>query len=237
MNEMRTSNVERRTSNVERRTSNVEVNATHDPSSLRRSKFDVQRSTFALALLCLLTTGCARLAPGQFTAAPPPHIHLIRGYLDWYSTGIDTLTTELKSDGHHAQAYREEQWADLADWIKTHPQQPLILIGFSYGADDVILISRRLNEAHIPVDLLITIDPVTPAAIPPNVKRCVNFYEPNGFWDIFPWLRGIPVNGGQNINVRDRPDLVETGTSHATIAANEKIHSAIRTLVLEWAHQ
>ena len=229
--------IQMRTSNVERRTSNVEVNTRRSPSSLRRFKFDVRRSTFVFLLFLLSVSGCGRLSPGQFTTSTPPRIHLIRGYLDWYSTGIDTLTAQLNSDGHPAQAYREEQWGDLADWIKNHPQQPLILIGFSYGADDVILISRRLNEIHMPVDLLITIDPVTPADIPPNVKKCVNFYEPNGFWDIFPWLRGIPVNGGQNINVRGRPDLVEPGTSHATIAGNEKIHSAIRALAGEVTHQ
>ena len=85
-----------------------------------------------------------------------------------------------------------------------HPHQPIVLIGFSYGADDVILIARQLNEKQLPVDLLITIDPVTPAKIPSNVKRCVNFYEPNGIWDIFPWLRGVPVEGSstiENINI------------------------------------
>ena len=144
---------------------------------------------------------------------------------------MDKLTAELKNDGFSAEAFREEQWGDIADGLKNHHQQPLVLIGFSYGADDVILIARRLNEIHAPVDLLITIDPVTPAEIPANVKTCVNFYEPNGFWDIFPWLRGIPLSSGENINVRARPDLVEPDTSHATIAGNEKIHMAIRALV------
>jgi pimeloyl-ACP methyl ester carboxylesterase len=221
----------RRTSNVEHRTSNVEVKTINSPSSLRRSTFDVRRSTFAFSLLCLLTTSCARLSPGQFGQANPPNICLIRGYLDWYSTGIDQLTADLKKDGYTAEAFREEQWSDLADDLAKHPQTPLVLIGFSYGADDCVLIARKLNDRHLPVDLLITLDPVTPADIPGNVKKCVNFYEPNGFWDIFPWLRGIPVNGGENINVRSRPDLVEPDTSHATIAGNEKIHRAIRDLI------
>ena len=181
----------------------------------------------------LLAAGCARLAPGQFTNADrpaSPKICLIRGYLDWYSTGMDQLTIELRTDGLNAQAYREEQWGDLADWLEAHPPHRLILIGFSYGADDVILIARRLNDRHLPVELLITIDPVTPADVTANVKRCVNFYEPNGFWDVFPWLR-VPVRGAENINIRARADLAEPGTSHGTIAGNEKIHSAIRSLV------
>jgi len=223
-----------RTSNFERRTSNFEVKTKGQPSSLRRSTFDVQRSTFVCFILFLLTTGCARLSPGQCTTADPPNspkICLVRGYLDWYSTGLDKLTAELKTDGFDAEAYREEQWGDLAESLINHSHQPLILIGFSYGADDVILIARRLNDRHLPVALLITIDPVTPGDIPINVKRCVNFYEPDGFWDIFPWLRGVPVNGGENINVRARLDLIEPNTTHATIAANKKVHAAIRNLI------
>jgi hypothetical protein len=77
---------------------------------------------------------------------------------------------------------------------------------------------------------------VTPADVPTNVMRCVSFYEPNGFWDIFPWLRGVPLTadpGGhvENTNIRARPDLDEPDTSHGTIAANEKVHRAIIALV------
>jgi hypothetical protein len=188
---------------------------------------DVGRWTFVF--LFLLISGCARLAPGPVNS--PAAICLIRGFQDWYSTGIGKLTADLKTDGQNAQAYREEQWSDLADSLTNHPEPRLILIGFSYGADDVILIARRLNDHHLPVDLLITIDPVTPADLPANIKKCVNFYQPNGFWDIFPWLRGVPVAGDENINVRERPDLNEPDMSHATIAGNEKIHRAIRELI------
>ena len=81
------------------------------------------------------------------------------------------------------------------------------------------------------VDLLVTIDPVTPPPVPPNVRRCYNLFQSNGIWDVFPWLRGIPLRpqrpgAGELKNMdlrRDRPDLLEQDTSHATIAANPKI--------------
>lgn len=190
-------------------------------------------------LLGALAAGCARLSTGQIEDIAPPrsvNVCLIRGYLDWYSTGIDDLTSELRRGSINAEAFREEQWGDLSQAIIEHPHRPIVLIGFSYGADDVILISRRMNERHLPVDLLITIDPVTPAAVPANVKRCLNFYEPNGFWDMFPWLRGVPLNGEagvapENINIRSQPELDQPGTSHGTIARNEKLHARIRELV------
>jgi pimeloyl-ACP methyl ester carboxylesterase len=190
-------------------------------------------------LLSPLTAGCARLSPGDPADIASPrsvNVCLIRGYLDWYSTGIDTLATQLRAEGINAESFREEQWDAVADAIAAHPHRPMVLIGFSYGADDVILISRRLAEKHLTVDLLITIDPVTPATVPANVKRCVNFYEPNGLWDILPWLRGVPVTGDtgakiENINIRTRTDLDEPQTSHGTIAANQKVHKSIETLV------
>jgi hypothetical protein len=69
----------------------------------------------------------------------------------------------------------------------------------------------------------------------------VNFYQSNGPWDALPWLRGIPLQREpygttlplENINIRNRADLYEPDTSHATIAANEKVHQAIIDLTLE----
>ncbi len=209
-------------------------------SNFQRFKHGLK--TRATIALFLVSTGCARLEPGTVSKldTPPQPVILIRGYLDWYSTGIDTLATEIRTTGIPVETFRDEQWGDVADRIIAgRPAGPVRLIGFSYGADDVVLIARRLAEKGIPVQLLVTIDPVTPADVPPNVSRCVDFYEPNGFWDIFPWLRGIPLHAErpetkiENIDIRARPDLVVPDTSHATVAANPNVHKAILELLRE----
>ncbi len=193
------------------------------------------------ALLVGLSGGCARLTAGDLRSIDrsPPHgrVVVVRGFLDWYSDGMDRLTAELRATGVEATAFREEQWGEVAGALAERDAgEPLVLVGFSYGADDVVSIARRLADRGRRVDLLVTIDPVTPDRVPANVHRCVNFYEPNGVWDVLPWLRGVPLSpdGGQigveNIDVRARPDLAEPGTSHATIAANESVHRAIVTL-------
>lgn len=138
----------------------------------------------------------------------------------------------------NAQVYRESQWREVADAIDRRYRsgsapRPLVLIGFSYGADDVLRIAEQLDRDSIPVDLLITIDPVTPPQVPGHVRACYNYYQTNGIWDLFPWLRGIPLRAsrpGQLVNVdirRERPDLLEPNTSHATIAADPKLHREI----------
>ena len=200
----------------------------------------------AIGIALMGMAGCARLPAGPTDAvalgpaARAGHVYVVRGFLDWYSAGMDRLTAELRAAGAAAAAYREEQWSDLADALLARPALPgpVVLVGFSYGADDVIAVARRLGDHGRAVDLLVTIDPVTPADVPANVRRCVCFYQPNGVWDAFPFLRGVPLHaaaGGQppeNLDVRARTDLAEPGTSHATIAGNEKVHRAIVALVL-----
>jgi pimeloyl-ACP methyl ester carboxylesterase len=164
---------------------------------------------------------------------------LIRGFQDWYSTGIDRLRDELRANGLEAQVFRDDQYKNAGDALVRYRQREIVLVGFSYGADDVIMIAEHLAQHHQNVKLLITIDPVTPDPVPENVQTCTNFYQSNGFWDIFPWLRGVPLEkqagscgSVENINIRRRLDLLEPDTSHATIAANEKVHREIIKLIL-----
>ena len=118
--------------------------------------------------------------------------------------------------------------------------EPLVLIGHSYGADDVIRIAHELNEDQITVDLLVTLDPVTPPTIPPNVKRCVNIYQSNGAWDTLPWLHGVPVEASDksstvlaNYNVKsDRKDLYEPNVDHFNIEKKKKVHDEVIRHVL-----
>ncbi|MDB5358099.1 MAG: hypothetical protein JWN24_4552 [Phycisphaerales bacterium] len=182
------------------------------------------------------------MSPGS--DAKQTAVYLLRGWRGLWSAGIDDLAAQLRQEGINASVYREEQWKPLADQIaadlaRSGRRGPLVLIGFSYGADNVIEMARAMEARGIPVDLLVTIDPVTAAPVPRNVRECVNFYQSNGFWDIFPWLRGTPLKrdppgGGKLVNYdlrKDRTDLLEPGTSHATIAGNAKLHRAIIELV------
>lgn len=199
----------------------------------------------------IFAAGCQPLPPGSLSAVrtvgprgPIERVYLIRGWRDLWSRGIDELAGELERRGVAATVFRAEQWRDLAATLRqrypTSGPDHLILIGFSYGADDVLRVSEELEQAGVAVDLAVTIDPVTPPSVPINVRRCYNLFQTNGVWDVFPWLRGIPlrprvVGSGALINVdlrKDRPDLLEPDTSHANIAANAKVHQEIVKQVL-----
>ena len=170
------------------------------------------------------------------------HVYLIRGWQDLFSGGIDTLAAELRDAGVASDVFRASQWQELAVTIANRysesSHEPLALIGFSYGADDAILIARRIAARGVLVDLLVAIDPVTPGPVPANVRTCYNFYKSNGVLDILPWFRGVALESDAAVRlcnvdlVRVRNDALQPYTSHSNIAANPKLHQVIVEKVL-----
>ena len=64
-------------------------------------------------------------------------------------------------------------------------QARIILFGHSWGASAVVLLSRELDRAGIPVLLTVQVDSVAKPwqgdkVIPDNVAEAVNFYQPHG---------------------------------------------------------
>jgi pimeloyl-ACP methyl ester carboxylesterase len=199
------------------------------------------------AALSLLATGCLTPPGGAMSAVTPVsdqprvgNVYLLRGFIGIFSTGIDDLGKKINGNGMRAVVYQDDQWSRLADTIaekyRAHPDhEPIALVGHSYGADDVVRIARKLDAANIPVDLLVTLDPVTPPSVPRNVKTCLNLYQSNGVMDNLPWLRGIPLSREEgslsvviNANIRtERPDLWEAPLDHFNIEKKPLVHDEI----------
>jgi len=171
--------------------------------------------------------------------------YLLRGFIGIFSEGIDHLSGQINQAGVRAQVYQDDQWAALARTIARQYQgkrdaEPLILIGHSYGADDVVRIARELDAANVPVDLLVTLDPVTPPPVPKNVRHALNIYQSNGARDALPFLRGVPVKpvasfAGRldNFDIKkDRRDLLEPGTDHFNIEKKGAVQEEVLGHVL-----
>jgi pimeloyl-ACP methyl ester carboxylesterase len=166
--------------------------------------------------------------------------YLLRGFIGVFSEGIDSLTRKLNAAGIRASVFQDDQWYALArklrqEYRKDPNHEPLILIGHSYGADDAIRVARELRKDRIQVDLLVTLDPVTPPRVPDNVKRCINIYQSNGIWDVMPWLRGVPLVAESdratqlvNYDVRtNRKDLLDRDIDHFNIEKKPRIHNEV----------
>src|ERR1051325_2512454 len=108
----------------------------------------------AITLACLsLCAGCSSqgLRNGDLnavqinsTAPRAGNVYLIRGWIGVFSTGMDQLSDKLSAQGIRTVVYQDGQHNVLADQIikvykgQTTHSEPLILIGHSYGADDVV---------------------------------------------------------------------------------------------------
>jgi pimeloyl-ACP methyl ester carboxylesterase len=144
--------------------------------------------------------------------------YLLRGWRGLWSEGIDRLGDELRDAGVDAEVFRADQAPALGDALverfgKPGPHMPLVLIGFSYGADNAVQIAAKLRRAGIGVDLLLTIDPVTPPPVPGNVRMCRNYYQSNGPLDLFPWLRGIPLQPEKRFDPARSTDSTDSASS------------------------
>jgi pimeloyl-ACP methyl ester carboxylesterase len=218
---------------------------------MRNPTFAQLIATACVGLTLLATTGCAHVPNGNLAEVAPVsdgpragNVYLLRGWIGVFSTGIDTLGQKVNDAGVRGRVYQDGQWRELAATIAekyrdARNPEPLVLVGHSYGADDVVNIARALEHANVTVDLLVTIDPTTPPAVPKNVKHCYNLYQPNVL-DALPMLRGIPLEAEegfagklQNVNIRtDRPDLLEGSVNHFNIEKKDAIHrEALRQIL------
>jgi len=82
----------------------------------------------------------------------------------------------------------------------------IVLFGHSWGASAVVSLSRKLEQAGIPVTLTIQIDSVAKPfqndwLIPANVREAVNFYQTHGL-------------------IRGRREIVPADPAHTTILGN-----------------
>lgn len=89
-------------------------------------------------------------------------------------------------------------WTDhdkIVAEIKKHaPNQPVVLVGHSFGGDTAIEVANELNSAKNlfrPVDLLVSIDAVgmNKTIIPVNVKSNLNFFGEG----LIPFVHGDPT--------------------------------------------
>ncbi len=180
---------------------------------------------------------------GPATAAYPRvgHVYCMRGWLGIFSTGMDALAQEIDSKvGVPAVSVADEEWRRLKGWLieeRQHGeiQEPLVLLGHSWGADDMIRVAAELQQKGISVDLLVLIDPVTPPLVPTNVKRVYCVYKSHPISDAAPWWRGVSASVVdpkatpiQNIDLRTADVGFDTSSvGHINIEKSADVHKMV----------
>ena len=183
------------------------------------------------AILDLDSTGS--ISRPQVSAEPATingRVFVLRGMMGKvFSTGMDDLAAELNSHGLRATVH-DREWEPVADlaiaeYKASQGKMRIMLAGHSDGADSIIAMSYRLQEAGIPVALAVTFDPtrMLQKPVPPNVERFVNLYQSNNLLGGGSSHRAAGFHGHfANVNLRERE-----GLGHIAIDKSRALHDAI----------
>lgn len=211
-------------------------------------KYRTLGSLLMLGILCLMLPACIDLAVnhGQnkhgvlSTQFVDGEVYTMRGGLGGiFSKGMNRLEDLLYNDYkiHSLSTVWFRANALSASIIKQYRshvlREPIILVGHSLGGNDQIKVARDLYRAHIPVALLISIDPVSPLTVPPNVLHVVNIYKPSHL----PLFSGLMVKAMdpektlvENINVYDIKGI---DVNHFNITGNAEIQKIMLDKILQ----
>jgi hypothetical protein len=157
-------------------------------------------------------------------------VYLLRGWFGVFSTGLDSLAAELRSKGIKAETVGHRAWkttvSNIIKWHASGNSDPLVLVGHSQGANNIIDMARLLQRENIPVDLLVTLAPAMQDPIPGNVVRAINYYNSPGW--------GAPISAdagyrGKLTNINLGGDI---GIYHMAIDKNPKVQAEIERAIL-----
>jgi hypothetical protein len=140
---------------------------------------------------------------------PDAHVYLFRGLMNIWSLGLDDLAQKMRRRGipatvfNHLEA-RTVAMQAIADY-RARRVRHVVIVGHSWGSDAALRMARILNDAHVPVDLVVTYEASYGSIVSSNVRKVVNFYLSTGL--------GSPIAPGRNFHGVLR-NIDEAGNPH-----------------------
>ena len=126
-------------------------------------------------------------------------------------------------------------WRQVADQaIRDYRRDPapITLIGHSMGGDSALDFAEMLNQAGIPVNLLVTYDPSRIADdVPPNVERYINIYQSDNIMGGGNVVQGARFHGHYaSYNLKDHNEIV-----HINIEKADRIQDQLVAKIVQLA--
>jgi hypothetical protein len=163
------------------------------------------------------------------TAQPRAHVYLLRGLMNIFSLGMDTLAEKIQRRGIYATVHNYAEWQTLADQAAAAyhagKEGPIMIVGHSLGADAVMEMSAYLGRKGIPVALAVPFDARGSYATSSNVGRLLNLthagygYMSRGSGFHGP-LSNVDVSSDRNID-------------HLNIDKSARLHTQVLAAILE----
>ena len=177
----------------------------------------------ALVALMMLALGSS-----PSSAQPRAHVYLLRGLMNIFSLGMDSLAEELQKRGVYATVHSYADYQSLGDQAaaayRAGTEGPIILIGHSLGADAVMEMAAYLDRKGIPVALVVPFDGTQSFSTPKNVGRLLNVTQRD-----YAYMRRGPGFHGSltNLDVSSDPNI-----GHITIDKSPRLHARVIAEVL-----
>jgi len=191
----------------------------------------MRRSGLLTAIFALAAGTMVAFGPNPSAAQPQPraHVYLLRGLMNIFSLGMDTLAEELKGRDVYATVHSYSEWQTLADQAaadyKAGKEAPIILIGHSLGADAVMEMAAYLGRQGVPVALAVPFDCTKSFAASDNVAHVLNLTHGGSY----TYIRGGPGFHGTlaNVDVSSDPSI-----DHINIDKSPQLHARVVAEVL-----
>jgi alpha-beta hydrolase superfamily lysophospholipase len=186
------------------------------------------RHSGRLTAVFALVVGIVLANPGAAQPQVRAHVYLLRGLMNIFSLGMDTLAEQLKRRGVYATVHNYAEWRTLADRAaadyKAGKEAPIILIGHSLGADAVMEMAAYLGGKGVPVALVVPFDGTQSFAASDNVARVLNLTQRN-----YAYMRRGPGFKGtlDNVNVSSDHSI-----DHINIDKSPRLHARVVAEVL-----
>ena len=198
----------------------------------------MRKLAFAMLGLALLPLGArvAASAPQQHAAeqheavTSRAHVYLMRGLMNIFSLGMDSLGAQIQHHGISAVVYNHSMAdsvvGDIISKYRAGDHGPYILIGHSLGADAVMQMAQMLNHAGVPVALVIPFDGTGSYGATGNVACVLNLTQRN-----YAYMRAAPGFHGQLSNV----NVASSGVDHFTIDKSPQLQARALSAVISAA--
>ena len=186
------------------------------------------RRSWHLTAIGMLVVAMLALGTNPGAAESRAHVYLLRGLMNIFSLGMDTLSEQLNRRGVYATVHGYGEWQSLADRaavdFKAGKEGPIILIGHSLGADAVMEMAAYLGRKGIPVALVVPFDGTQSFAASDNVARVLNLTQRD-----YAYMRRGPGFHGTlaNIDVSSDPSI-----DHINIDKSPRLHARVVSEVL-----
>lgn len=158
-------------------------------------------------------------------------VYLMRGLLNVFSRGMDTLAGRMRARGFDAVSYNHGDWQTYANDIIARNKAgkvsyPIIIMGHSLGGNAAPQMANYLAARGVKTSLIVAFDPTEPQVVGSGISDVVNYYLPNGR-NTFAKTSGFKGKL-QNITVTHLPGIKHTNVEKNTKLQNQSIEHASR---------